>query len=476
MRKNPLRRADIIVEDVPSPGCGPQDVLIANRASLISAGTEVASVKRNVKDMVVKTLGSQELRETVKNMLLHDGIQKTLDRVQYETTKWTALGYSGAGVAIQVGSLVDGIRVGDIVAYGGQGHAEVIRVGKNLCVRVPEGVAESHASFVAVGSIALQAVRRAEVQMGDRVVVLGLGLVGQLVCQLLQAAGARVLGADVLPQRLALAQSLGVEQTFSAGDSLPKEILRATDGLGADRVLICASTASSQVIEQAVAMARDRARLCVVGMVGLDVPCEDFYRKELDLVISRSYGPGRYDAQYEEQGVDYPISYVRWTEKRNMEEFLRLVQSGKVILEPLISHRFPLDNAAQAYDALSEHATECLAVLLTYDDRGSLDQRQVALTKPPAISGEAKETANVAVVGCGYFARQFHLPNIKASRSLHLHTLVASSAQNAKEMAARYGAANCSTDFAGILAEPTIDAVAIFTRDRRVGGRQARFL
>jgi len=465
MQKNALRRAQVAATEVPVPRCGAKDVLVSSRYSLISAGTETASVKRNLKDMVVKAATDPEIRESVRDMLLNDGVGRTADRVLFEMTKWTPLGYSGAGVAIEVGSRVDGMAQGDPVAYGGQGHAEYIRAGRNLCVRVPDGVELSEAAFVAVGSIALQAVRRADVQVGDLVVVQGLGLVGQLVAQILQAAGARVLGVDMIGRRLELAESLGLERAFKAGDKLPAEIIRYTGGRGADGVVICASGLSSQVIEHAVAMARDRARLTVVGMINLDVPCEDFYRKELDLVISRSYGPGRYDPQYEQRGLDYPVGYVRWTEKRNMEEFLRLVRAKKVDVRRLVTHEFTLDRAAEAYDTLVRQPEGCLAVLLKCDHKDEPPVRTVPTVKRRVEIEPRAAAAGVAVVGCGSFARQFHMPNIKRSSDLALRTLVDSDAQNAQEMGTRYGAERCTTDYQQALDDPRIDAVAIFTPD-----------
>ena len=464
MQKNALRPADIRLEEVPAPKCGASSVLLANRYSLISAGTEGATVRRNKRDMVFKAIRDPDIRQSVVEMVMNDGIGKTVDRVKDEMTKWTPLGYSGAGVAVEVGRDVEGIRPGGLVAYGGEGHAEYIRVSKNLCVPVPEGVSAKEAAFVALGSIALQAVRRAEIQVGDVVAVLGLGLVGQLVSQMAQAAGARVIGSDVIANRLSLAESLGLERGFVAQPQLPDEMRAHTDGIGADRVVICASTTGSQVVQQAVDVARDRGRIVVVGMVGLDVPCEEFYRKELDLVISRSYGPGRYDRQYEEHGIDYPIGYVRWTEKRNMQEFLRLVQTGRVNVKPLISHEFSLDEADQGYEMLSSRPSECLAVLLRYDETPDPPQystrvQSARVTSTPATSG------NVAVIGCGGFARQFHLPNLKAHERLCLRTLVASTGQSAKEMAKRYGAQRCTTDLLEVWNDPADEAVMILTRD-----------
>ncbi len=371
-----------------------------------------------------------DLRQSVVDMLTHDGIRKTADRVHYETTKWTTLGYSGSGIAIEVGREVEGIRKGDLVAYGGEGHAEVIRVSQNLCVKVPEGVAPRSAAFVALGSIALQAVRRADVQVGDRVAVIGLGLVGQLVSQLLAAAGARVIGIDMIPSRLELARQEGAEHCVRVGPAVPGEITRLTGGVGVDRVMVCASTGSNEVIEQAIEMSRDRGRIVLVGFVGLNIPQEKIYMKELDLVVSRSYGPGRYDVNYEQHGNDYPIGYVRWTENRNMQEFLRLIADGKVKTDPLVTHEFALGDSAQAYEQLVAALSECLGILLRYDEEPASDTVKVILTKAPSRPAAKTQVVNVAVIGCGGFARQFHLPNIQASSALHLRAMVASSGQS----------------------------------------------
>jgi predicted dehydrogenase/threonine dehydrogenase-like Zn-dependent dehydrogenase len=466
MQKNALRPAAIGTEEVPAPRPGESGVLLANRYSLISAGTEGATVRRNKRDMISKALHDPDLRQSVVDMVVDNGLRKTAERVQYEMTKWTPLGYSGAGVAVEVGPLVEGIRPGDRIAYAGHGHAEYIAASKHLCARVPDEVSMQEAAFVALGSIALQAVRRAEPEVGEVVAVLGLGLVGQLVSQMLQTAGARVVGSDLVPGRLKLAEQLGIERGFPAGPRLPADLLRYTNGLGADRVVICAATSGNEVIEQAVAMARDRGRIVVVGMVGMNVPSEDFYRKELDLVISRSYGPGRYDPQYEEQGIDYPRSYVRWTEQRNMQEFLRLVQSGKLAVKPLISHEFELEQAERGYEVLANSPSESLGVLLKYSEPSDPPPNVPLSTTSTRLTDSPTDRGNVAVIGCGAFARQFHLPNLKNHPQLTFHTLVASSGQSAKEMAVRYGAAHCTTDSEHVGRDPSIDAVMILTRDR----------
>ena len=465
MKKNIRRRANLSTEDVPVPKCSPSTVVLANRHSLISAGTETAAVKRDKKDMIVKALSDPEIRQTVKDMLVQDGIKKTADRVQFEMTKWTPLGYSGAGIAIEVGEQIEGIQNGDLVAYAGEGHSEYIRAAKNLCIRIPDGVKTQEASFVALGSIAMQGVRRAQVQMGDVVALVGLGLVGQLANQLLLASGARVLAIDVMEERIKLAQSLGAEEGFTSGEQLPKDIIRYTGGVGVDHVVICASTASNVVINQAVEMARDRGRITVVGAIGLDIPHEKFYYKELELRISRSYGPGRYDPQYEQHGIDYPLGYVRWTEQRNMAEFLRLLKSKQVDVNPLITNEFGLAEVDKAFEMLISKPNECLAILIKYDEKPDPPQRAVKITSSQPQVEKKKSAANIAVIGCGYFAQQFHLPYIRDSGHLKLNTLVTSSSQNSKEMGARYGAKVCSTDWRKIIQEDDIDGVMIFTRD-----------
>jgi predicted dehydrogenase len=259
-----------------------------------------------------------------------------------------------------------------------------------------------------------------------------------------------------------------MEHGFAAGDSLPKDVLSYTRGVGADRVLICASTPSNAVIEQAVEMARDRGRVVIVGAVGMDVPHAPFYQKELDLVISRSYGPGRYDPLYEEKGIDYPVGYVRWTERRNMEEFLRLVQLRKVDVGRLITHEFGLEQLEEAYSLLLERPSECLAVLLRYPEGVEASKRKVVLraeSAPPSVAVR-KGNPRVAVIGCGAFARQFHLPNLKRMAGVELRALVASSAQSSREFGERYGAAYCSTDWEAVLKDGDVDAVLVFTRDR----------
>jgi predicted dehydrogenase/NADPH:quinone reductase-like Zn-dependent oxidoreductase len=462
MQKRSLRAAVVAAEEVPAPRCGSSNVLIANQYSLISAGTETTAVGSTKRDMVTKALKDPDIRQSVIDMVLQDGVQKTADRVKFEFNKWTPLGYSGAGIALEVGEQIQGIRPGDLVAYAGE--PEVVRGRKRLSIPVPAGVSAKEAAFVALGSIALQAVRRAEPQVGETIAVLGLGLVGQLVAQLLAAAGARVVGSDFHESRMNLATNLGIERTFHAGDSFVEQVKQYTHGIGVDRVMICAAGKSNAPIEQAVKIARDRGRIVVVGLVGMDVPGQEFYMKELDLVISRSYGPGRYDPNFEDAGEDYPLSYVRWTEERNMSEFLRMVAAKKVKVDSLISHEYNIDQASDAYSLIMESPNQTLAVMLKYAEVPNVIQRTTTAAK--SSLGDSSGKKQIAVIGCGSFARQFHLPNIKANSALHFKRLVTSTGQSSQEMGLRYGAAEAGTDVAELWQDRELDAVFIFTRDR----------
>lgn len=464
MQKNAMSAATICTEEMPVPACSSGSILVANCYSMISPGTESTAVGSSKRDMVVKALSDKEIRQSVVDMVVQDGFRKTVDRVQYEMTKWTPLGYSGAGIAIDVGSQVTGIRVGDLVAHAGQGHAEIIRAAKNLCVPVPNGVSASEAAPVALGSIALQAVRRSEVGVGDTVALIGLGIVGQLAGQLLQSAGARVFATDLLDSRISIATQCGMVTAMRGGENATQMMMDATGGMGVDCVVICAGT-NPALLQLACKLARERGRIVIVGGGTLEVPRHDFYMKELDLVISRSYGPGRYDARYEENGVDYPYAYVRWTEQRNMVEFLRLVQAGKVNIKPLITHEFELDQAPDGYRQLMDKPDECMGILLKYPESTGKPLRRSLELRPASPLKTTGEVVGLGVIGCGAFARQFHLPNIKASTRYDLRTLVASTAQSAKEFGLLYAAQRCATDTAEVWNDSQIDATMLFTRD-----------
>lgn len=414
----------IEVLDVPEPICGEHEALIAVRASLVSAGTERTKVVTANKSLIGKARARPDQVAAVVEKARTDGLRQTLQAVRTRLAAPTSLGYSAAGVVAAVGARVRDLKPGDRVACGGSGyavHAEVNRVPGNLCVALPPGLDFEQGAFATVGSIALHGVRQAEPTIGERAVVIGLGLVGQLAGQILRAGGCEVVGIDLEDAMLEEAAASGAVDTAinrGALDSarLPPELT------GCDFVLIAAATPSTDPVALAAALCRDRGRVVAVGDVSLDIPRAAYYEKEIDLRLSRSYGPGRYDTSYEERGLDYPIGYVRWTEQRNMDAFLRLVAAGRVSVAPLIKRRVPLDQAPAAFQELGESSTSPLGLLLTYPEAPS---RPVGRPAEAASGSPATQNGNgrpdvvsaprVGLIGAGSFAQRIVLPNLKAA-------------------------------------------------------------
>jgi predicted dehydrogenase/threonine dehydrogenase-like Zn-dependent dehydrogenase len=374
------------------------------------------------------------------------------------------LGYSCAGDVIQVAPDVPEFRVGDRVACAGLGyanHAEVNYVPRNLAARIPDAVSYDSAAFVTVGAIAMHAVRLADVTLGERVVVLGLGLVGQVAAELARCAGATVIASDLDVPKLQLAKQLGAHHTVD-GRVLAEAIADLTGGAGADAVLVCAATRSDEPLRQAAAVARLKGRIVVVGDVGMRIDRRALYEKELSLQVSRSYGPGRYDSAYEARGHDYPAAYVRWTEGRNMQAFVELVGRGDVALEPLVTHHFAIENANAAYEIVTgERAERAVAILLDYPDDGAPKAR-VSLASTAAR--RVPETMRVGVIGAGQFARGVLLPALSRQKGVHIHSVCTASGFTSRHVGTRYGAEYCTRDAAEIVSDPDVDAVLIATR------------
>jgi predicted dehydrogenase len=453
----------IVVENVPAPAVRDDYILVSNLYSLISPGTESSSIKRSSGAIVSKAMKKTELIRKVVDKIKADGIKSTIDLIKWESEKLNVLGYSSAGIVIDKGRNVDHININDRVACGGYAyHAEVVCIPKNLVVKIPEGVGFEEAAFTTLGCIALQGVRRARIEVGDVVVVIGLGLVGQLTAQILNAAGCEGIGIDLNEDRVKLAEELGLHKGIAAEEDVVKSILDYTNRVGADAVIICAATSSNQPVNQAMEMARKKGKIIIVGDVGMNLQRHPFYEKELDFLISTSYGPGRYDYLYEEKGIDYPIGYVRWTENRNMQEFLRLVAEGKVDVNSLITHKFPIEEARKAYNVIMGPKENSLGVLLRYKRIEKKEiERKVFLTK----RGEKKiGKINVAVIGCGSFAKAVHLPNLKKIPDYNIKAIVSGTSVNAKQVAEQYGAEYCSTDFNDVLKDEKIDMVLIASR------------
>ena len=458
------RSGSLLVDEVPSPAPREGAVLVRTRASLISAGTERTSVTTAQASLIGKARNRPDLVKQVLDNVRREGLLATYRKVEARLDSTKALGYSCAGEVLY--SDCEEFRVGDRVACAGAGyasHAEVVVVPRNLCARLSPNVSFEAGAFTTLGAIALQGVRQADVRVGERVVVIGLGLLGLITVQILRAAGCRAIGVDLDTTKLTLASSLGAAAVSTPDrDSAVSATLRATEGRGADAVIITAGTDSNGPIELAGQLARDRARVVVVGAVRTDLPRQPFFEKELELRFSRSYGPGRYDKAYEEQGRDYPIGYVRWTEQRNMEAFVEMLAEGTVNVDVLTTHRFPVSDATKAYDTITGKTGErSIGVVLRYDD-GTEATSELAM---PETNGRVASQSAVVVgfVGAGNFATAHLLPALQAEGA-RLQAVVTSTGVSAKNAAQRFGFAHAGTDLDAVVADSATNLVFIATR------------
>jgi len=470
MKQVLIRRGRVQIEDVPAPLLADNHILVEVAYSLISTGTEVTGIKRSGESLVKKAIQQPENVKKVLNVLRERGIKKTLALVKSKVAAVSPVGYSCSGIVIQVGKGVKGIKPGDRVACAGAGkanHAEIVLVPKNLVVKVPDGCTLKDAASVALGSIAMQGVRRADPKLGETVAVIGLGLVGQITNQLLKIVGCRTIGFDIQKSRVERAKELGLDWGFVSSEvDLQKEVFNLTSGHGVDGTIITASAPGNDVIvHQAIEITRKKGKVVIVGDIGLGLKRSPFYEKELDLLISTSYGPGRYDTNYEEKGLDYPYAYVRWTEQRNMDEYLKLIAEGKLNFNRLVSKIYPIEEASQAYQALQAEDRP-LAALIDYH-LNEVKTKQKLQTKVQASTVVKKKSGliNVAVIGAGGFAKAMHLPNLqKLSKLYTIRAIVSATGSNAKETAKQFGAVYCSTDYHDVLADEDIDMVMICTR------------
>ena len=455
------------LEDVPVPLVEPGTVLIRMDHSCISIGTEMSGINSTGLPLWKRALQQPQHVKKVVDMVFADGLAVTQRLVKERMSVELPTGYSGAGVVVGVGAGVDGFAPGDRVACAGAQcayHAEIVRVPKNLVVHIPDNVGFDAASSVALGAIALQGVRRAQPTLGETFVVIGLGILGQLTVQLLRANGCRVIGVDLDRSRIALAARYGMNWGVHPDDADDvQQVARLTGGSGADGVIVTAASPSDAIVSAAFRMCRKKARVVLVGDVGLDLQRADFYVKELDFLISTSYGPGRYDAQYEEGGLDYPLAYVRWTEGRNMAEYLRLIADGALDLKPLIAAVHPIDAVDAAYRSLQGGAEKPLMVLLSYPSRPDTAMCRVALA--PAVASVPGSAIRVGLIGAGGFAKGMHLPNLSELKAeFRLRAVASRTGHNATVTGKRFGADYATTDYREVLADPDIDAVIIATR------------
>ena len=469
--KQVIRRGlkEIIVDEVSDPMVSANHVLVRPFYSLISAGTETADIHT---DSIVKEVADNPSHlKTVWNVMKKTDPVSTFNEVRAKFEDYAVLGYSGAGIVIERDSQVTDLQIGQRVAYGGEGtgHGETINVGRNLIARVPDNVTFQEACFTTLGAIAMNAVRLSEINVGDVVAVIGLGLVGQLTAQLVRCQGGVVIAIDLDKKRVDLAVETGADHGLIAGETTVADVRALTAGRGADCVIVAAASKSAKPLQDGVSMARDRGRVVMVGACPIEIPRGEMYVKELSFLVSRAYGPGSYDPKYEKQGIDYPISYVRWTENRNMEEFLRLVSTGKVNVRSLISHEFDLEDAPAAYKTIMGNGGGTMAVVLKYDAGKTEDavaayepQRKIVVNQTPLNKDEIK----FAIVGAGNLAKWAHLPALKKIEGAALHAVLSNSGARGKSYAKRFGASYATSDYEELLKDRDVDAVIIASRHK----------
>jgi predicted dehydrogenase/threonine dehydrogenase-like Zn-dependent dehydrogenase len=458
-----LGTGETLVADVPAPQAAAGHLLIATSRTLVSAGTERMLVDFGRASWVDKARQQPEKVRQVLDKVRTDGLFATLDAVRSKLDQPLALGYCNAGVVLQVGAGVQGFEPGDRVVSNGP-HAQVVRVPQNLCARIPDGVDDDAAAFTVLAAIGLQGIRLAAPTLGEQFVVTGLGLIGLVTVQLLRAHGCRVLGIDLDPAKLALAARFGAEVCdVSRGEDPVARGLAFSTGRGVDGVIVAASTQSNDPIAQAARMSRKRGRIVLVGVTGLALNRADFYEKELSFQVSCSYGPGRYDPAYEQQGRDYPLGFVRWTEQRNFEAVLAMLAEGRLDVGPLVSHRFTVRDAARAYDALVNDRS-ALGILLSYDGAPDVAAPPPATRVPLGTPGAAPGRAVLAVVGAGNYGSRVLIPALKAAGAT-LDTIVSNAGVTAVHHGRKNGFAQASTDVDGdVVRNERINAVVIATR------------
>ena len=475
------KSGELAVLDAPVPACRPGGVLVQSLFSLISTGTEMMKVHEANLSMVGKARARPDQVRKVLDTVAQQGAMATYKKVMNKLDSYTPLGYSLCGVVIEVGAGAEEFKVGQLVAAAGNEfalHAEYNWVPVNLCAAVPRGVAPEHAAFATVGAIAMQGVRRAEPQLGETSLVIGLGLIGQLVVRLLVAAGVRVVGLDVIEARCRLAEQAGAVACAAPDDEGLAAVAAALDeltsGRGADHIFLAAGGSSNAPVETAARLARDRARVVDIGKTKLDLPWNAYYDKELDVRFSRSYGPGRYDDRYELEGIDYPAGYVRWTERRNLECFLDLLARKDLEVETLVSGTFPMHDAVSVYADLSSGALKAVGVLLSYPapDPGALSRPAASLVRTPsapariakAPNGPGSKRLAIGFIGAGNYASSMllpHLAQLPDAELVHVTTTKSLSAVNAQR---RFGFTTASTSAPAVLEDESLDAIFVVTR------------
>lgn len=467
-----LKSGEMAILELPCPQVGAGMVLVRNHYSLISAGTEGSTVKTARASLLTKAKERPQQVKQVLEVLSKQGPVQTYRAVMKKLDAYSPLGYSSAGMVIDVGnsdSTADGrsntLKVGDWVACAGAGyanHAEIVAVPVNLCVKLPKGADLKRASYNTLGAIALQGIRQADLRLGETCAVIGLGLIGQLTCLMLRASGVRVVGVDVDAAAVATAAEHCADLALTRSSSgIADSIARFSDGLGVDAVIITAGTSSLDPVNFAGEIARKKGRVVVVGAVPTGFDRDPYYyRKELELRMSCSYGPGRYDLEYEEKGIDYPAAYVRWTEKRNMEAFQGLLHSGRIDIDYLTTHEVSLEEAPQAYDMIVNRSEPFLGIVIKYDTNKPVERKPVSIA-PSRPTGKL----GLGFIGAGSYAQGNLLPNLpKNDADVVCRGVMTSSGTTSKRVAERFGFEFCTDNEADILANRDIKTVFIATR------------
>jgi predicted dehydrogenase/NADPH:quinone reductase-like Zn-dependent oxidoreductase len=456
-----MKSGQVATHEVPAPELGQGGILVRTAFSAISAGTEKASVEAGRKSLFGKALSRPDLVKQVLEYARSNGVKAAHQKVQARLETLSALGYSCSGFVLEAAEGVDGFQPGDRVACAGAGyasHSEINFVPANLAVRVPDNVELDAASLTTIGAIAVQGVRQANVTFGETVAVIGVGLVGVLAIQVLRAAGCRVVAIDLSSDRAAKAVSFGAHLGLCTGDPGLESVIATFSRYGVDAALITAATKSADPLELAAKLLRDRGRISVIGDVGMGVSRATMYRKEISLAMSRSYGPGRYDPRYEEGGQDYPIGFVRWTEKRNMEAFLDLLSTGALQLKPLLAHHFPVEDGGKAYAAVETGAYTGII-----DYHTPADARPSVKPSLHAVQPERKDKLRVGCIGAGGFARGIIFPHLRSSATVMMESVASSTGAAAASARSGFGFTLAESP-SELLANPNLDAVFVLTR------------
>ena len=452
------RRGRVCVLDLPEPHLGPDQILVQSRYSLISSGTEMSTLAKTPVELAKQTLSDPWMRNVVKQTVFAAGLTQTARRVWHEMITPREIGYSGAGTVLALGTDVEGFQIGQTVAYAATGHAEIAAPTINHVVPVPDDVDLRHAAFVTVGGIAIQALRRAELQFGEVVAIYGLGLVGQLAARVALAAGCVVVGIDINPKANEITRAAGALLTVDPRDPEAKRrIADFTGKQGVDATIVCASSDSAEIINSSMEITRRQGRVVLVGYVKLDIHPKHFLYREIDLRYSRAYGPGSYHTGYEKGRLDYPFGYVRWTEKRNLAELVRLLATGAIDLEPLIGGVYDLDDVQGAFDAVQQGTLPGVAALIRY----RADEPDRRRTKEFSPRPRRRGRVGISLIGFGNHALAQHLPNLRATPGAEIRGIASATGKNASVVAKHVGATIVTTDVQAVLKDPGTDGVII---------------